>query len=234
MDIADKIQLRISYIIRVALLIAFFFAIFTGHWLNIFLAGTAFYFSFLPAIIEKNYKVSLPTELEFLCVIFIFCSLYLGEIQDYYVRFWWWDIVVHGSSGVLLGILGFLLVYILNKEKSTRIHMDTIFIGIFSFVFAVAIGALWEIFEFGVDNIFGANMQRASLEDTMWDLILDSLGAFLASLGGYYYLKGGENHFFNRIFRKFIEKNPKIFDPEMWKKWRKDLWEKKIRLQKRR
>ena len=63
-------------------------------------------------------------------------------------------------------------------------------------------GALWEIFEYGVDAILGMNMQKArNLEEYMeystlvwafWtrcDLIVDAIGAFVVSLIGYLRLK---------------------------------------------
>ena len=37
--------------------------------------------------------------------------------------------------------------------------------------FAITIGALWEVFEFGMDQLFGLNMQKSGLLDTMGDLI---------------------------------------------------------------
>jgi hypothetical protein len=47
---------------------------------------------------------------------------------------------------------------------------------------------LWEIFEFAGDQLFGMNMQKEGLTDTMWDLIVDTLGAFVAAVFGYFYL----------------------------------------------
>jgi len=47
-----------------------------------------------------------------------------------------------------------------------------------------SIGALWEVFEFGMDQIFGMNMQKSGLVDTMGDLIVDAIGAGLAAMSG--------------------------------------------------
>ena len=62
-------------------------------------------------------------------------------------------------------------------------------LALFSFSFAIAIGVVWEIFEFFMDISFGLNMQKSGLIDTMGDLIVDSLGALLASGIGYFYLR---------------------------------------------
>jgi hypothetical protein len=79
---------------------------------------------------------------------------------------------------------------------------------LFSFCFALAIGALWEIYEFAMDSIFGLNMQKSGLVDTMWDLVVDAGGAFVASLIGYFYIKLDRGPLIKRILRKLLEKNP--------------------------
>jgi hypothetical protein len=75
----------------------------------------------------------------------------------------------------------------------------------------MALGAVWEIFEYGMDQIFGLNMQKSGLQDTMWDLIVDALGALLTSVIGYIYLKGGKTRIFYRLVDRFICENPQIF-----------------------
>jgi hypothetical protein len=99
--------------------------------------------------------IEIPAEFHLTAVVFIFASLYLGEIQDFYHRFWWWDIALHSSAGLLMGIVGFLLVYLLNESKRVELHMTPVFISLFAFSFAVTIGTLWEIFEFTMDQLFG-------------------------------------------------------------------------------
>jgi hypothetical protein len=42
-------------------------------------------------------------------------------------------------------------------------HMRPRFVALFAFLFAVAVGALWEIFEFAIDGTFGTQMQKPML-----------------------------------------------------------------------
>ena len=63
-------------------------------------------------------------------------------MQSYYERIWWWDIALHTSSGLLMGVLGFLLVYVLNESERIDMHMRPRFVAIFAFLFAVAVGHL--------------------------------------------------------------------------------------------
>ncbi len=154
----------------------------------------------------------IPSEFEALTVVFVFASLFLGEVRGYYVRFWWWDAALHTASGFLLGILGFLLVYVLNEKDNIEFHMKPGFVALFAFMFALGIGALWEIFEFAMDSLVGMNMQKSGLQDTMWDLIVDAVGAGTIAVLGYGWLKRkNAASFLERWIHRFIETNPQLF-----------------------
>jgi hypothetical protein len=138
--------------------------------------------------------------------------LFLGEVRGYYARFWWWDVLLHIGAGFLLGILGFLLVHVLNEKEEIELHMKPGFVALFSFMFAMGLGAVWEIFEFAMDQGFGLNMQKSGLVDTMWDLIVDGVGALIISVLGWNHLRqAGRNSFLERWIDRFIEANPQIF-----------------------
>ena len=138
-------------------------------------------------------------------------AIFLGEVHGYYTRFWWWDLVLHSSSGFLLGIAGFVLVYVLNEEKRMVQKMKPGFIALFGFAFALALGAVWEIFEFSLDTVFGLQMQKSGLIDTMGDLIVDTLGAAFIALLGYFFIRKGKLFIFDRMIHRFVEKNKRLF-----------------------
>jgi hypothetical protein len=186
-------------------------AAFQGNWLAALTTATILLITLLPLLLGKRLDVFIPPELEGLAVLFVFASLFLGEVHGYYVRFWWWDMALHAASGLLLGILGFLLVYVINEEPDLEIDMKPGFVALFAFMFSIGLGTLWEIFEFGMDSIFGTTMQK-SLLDTMVDLIVDTAGAFAIALFGYSYLKTSEvDSFLERWILRFIEANPRLF-----------------------
>jgi hypothetical protein len=209
LDIADKIQLSISYTIKFSLVIALLISAISFRWKLVFFTALILFLTFTPSIIKKNYKITLPIELDLSITIFIYASLFLGEIESYYLKFSWWDIFLHGISATILGFIGFLIVYSLYSEK--KLKTSPIFVALFSFCFAVSVGAVWEIYEFGMDQTFGMNMQKSGLVDTMWDLIFDSIGALIVSAAGFFYIRGVGHPLFDRLVNKFVEKNPKIF-----------------------
>ncbi len=176
----------------------------------------------LPTMMAKRAKISIPAPFQIAILLFIFASMYLGEIHNYYYRFKWWDTLLHGSSAVLLGYTGFLLIYALNKDKKMHVRLSPFFMALFSFCFALAVGALWEIFEFAVDGIFSANMQKArdlgssrlGVFDTMLDLIVDAIGALAVSIAGFFHAKRRQkdDSAMWRLHQQFIEENPGLFE----------------------
>ncbi len=208
----------LTFFLQAILLVEVILAVYNLQWLTAAITTLIIAITLFPLFMGKFFRVFIPPEFVLLAVLFIFASLFLGEVRGYYTRFWWWDIVLHTGSGFLLGILGFLLVHILNETEKIDIHMNPGFVALFAFVFAVAIGALWEVFEFTMDGIFGMDMQKemlgdpSGLTDTMWDLIVDSLGALVIAILGYGYIKKARNKsFLERWIRAFIERNPKLF-----------------------
>jgi hypothetical protein len=182
---------RIPYLtwaIWVVLAAATLFALATAHWSNVFVIVTALFLTVLPSVFLDRFDVRVP--LSFLAALsaFVFGTLFLGEVFDFYNRFWWWDVLLHGASAVGLGIIGF--VFIFTLFQGDKYAAPPWAIAVLSFAFALAIGAIWEIFEFSMDQFFGLNMQKSGLNDTMSDLIVDSLGAGFASLSGFFWLKG--------------------------------------------
>lgn len=179
------------------------------HYFSAFLTAAVL----LLPLLFWNSRLRLPVELEITAVLFAFATLFLGEIRDFYERFWWWDMSIHFSSGLLLGLFGFMLVYIMNANRAVDLHMRPSFVAAFACVFAIAIGAVWEIVEFAIDQAFGTTMQKprwgdpSGLTDTMIDLVLDSAGAVIVSFLGWRHIKSRREGWLKRLVRR----NPQLF-----------------------
>lgn len=208
-----RVTLALQAVIGLGLLLE----LYERQWLNAAIVAAILLLTALPAFVARGTKITIPPQFELLAIAFIFASLYLGERRDFYARFWWWDLALHSTSGVLLGILGFLLVYILNQNPHIDLHMQPGFVAFFAFCFSLAVGASWEIFEFAMDQIFGTNMQKpmfgdpSGLTDTMWDLIVDALGSLAVVIYGFSYMRRGTPSWIERSIARFIEANPRLF-----------------------
>lgn len=156
---------------------------------------------FLPAMLEKRFRISIPSRMYIIFVVFLFGAIVLGEIRDFYYRIAHWDVILHAFSGVMLAALGFSIVSLLNKSERVAVNLSPHFVALFAFCFAVSLGVIWETYEFLADGLLGLNMQkfaledktllvgRAALVDTMEDLIVDALAAFGVSIFGYVSMK---------------------------------------------
>lgn len=215
----DEHQIHTIFIrlLMVILTVEWAYLLYEARWLSLFLVSLIILTLFAPTIFKNRMDMELPAEFHFMAVFFVFAALYLGEIQEFYQRIWWWDMALHTTAGLMMGIVGFLLVYILNESKKVELQMSAAFLALFAFFFAVSIGTIWEIFEFGMDQIFGLNMQKqmfndpSGLTDTMWDMIVNAAGALMISLSGYWYLKRRQHFFVRSLIQTFIKKNPSWF-----------------------
>ncbi|MFN3945024.1 MAG: hypothetical protein ACK4K7_08850 [Allosphingosinicella sp.] len=216
-DPARRAHIIVLAILQSVMAVELFLLLLRGRWLHAFLVAAIMTAILIPVLFPRRLPVRIPSEIQLLAILFIFATLFLGEVHDYYERFWWWDLVLHGTAGLLLGLLGFLIVYMLNENEHVDLHMRPAFLALFAFFFAVGIGALWEIFEFAMDQMFGTNMQKpmlgdpSGLTDTMWDLIVDTIGAAVVSLAGWRYLRRRRRAYVDDWARRFIERNPQLF-----------------------
>jgi hypothetical protein len=214
----NRVHRNLIRVLLVLMIAEWILLLLDQNWLSLFLVTLIITTLFVPIMFRRKLDLEIPAEFHLTAVIFIFAALYLGEVHDFYYRIWWWDIALHATAGLLMGVLGFLLIYVLNESKKVELHMTPGFIAFFAFIFAVAIGALWEIFEFAMDQVFGTNMQKpmfddpSGLTDTMWDMIVNAIGAFIISFSGWWYLKKQQSFFVKEWIRKFINRNPGMFD----------------------
>lgn len=203
----DQIQRALIAVLRISTVAALIWAIAARSIEAIVTCALAIGLVFTPELIKKRYRVELPVSYDLVIVAFIYSSLILGSAGDYYRKYVWWDAMLHTSSGVVLGFAGFLVLYTLYY--SNKLKASANLIAFLAFCFALALGAIWEMFEYGSDLFLGTNMQP-SLQDTMTDLIVDSLGAIFSVRLGYGYLKSDKKSWIVGLIKNFLEINPKI------------------------
>ena len=213
---SERVTHKITALIRLALLVVGLAAVFTGRWSVVFAAAGALTLSYLPQFLASQIKVKLPLQFQFIITLFLYASIFLGEIGDYYERFWWWDVVLHAGSAFAFGFVGFLALFLLYSRH--KLAASPFLVSVFAFSFGLAIGTLWEVFEFAMDQIFGMQMQKSGLRDTMWDLIIDAIGAGTASCIGYVYLKYKIRDPFDTLIAWFLHENPQFLHKKHLKK----------------
>ena len=202
-------QPLVVQVIWTILFIAAIWAAISMRWSVVLISLATFVVTLLPSILSSRLAIRLPTKFLGAIAVFAFATLFLGEVFDFYERYWWWDIALHGGSAVGFGLIGFLFVFFMfegNKYAAPPVAVPFV-----AFCFAVTIGATWEIFEFAMDQLFGLNMQKSGLVDTMWDLIVDMIGASIGAAAGFFFLKGREVGGLAGLIHEFVLLNRRFY-----------------------
>lgn len=144
-------------------------------------------FSFLPGVI-KLFKVKCTKTCETYFLFAITVHFILGGTFNLY-KYSIFSSVVHFANSFLIGAIIFGIV-LRNTSRQGKF-----FLLITTTACVVLVGVLWEMVEFSIDGVFGANMQRTSntitqlpfigrraIFDTMADLSMDVLGGLCAGL----------------------------------------------------
>lgn len=192
--IFDKIEWNKNgtQIIRLIVAIQVIIALLDEQYATAFLGIGFLFLILIPYILDKWNGIVIPPLFEFWGIFFLFAALFLGDIQQFYAIYPWWDTALHASSGMLLGIFGLIILNGLNDNADTNLKLAPFYICIFAFLTALALGTLWEVIEFIMDLIWNLGMQAGNF-DTMVDLIADTLGAAIVCAVGYVYLIRSEN-----------------------------------------
>ena len=65
---------------------------------------------------------------------------------------------------------------ILNRSDRIAFSLSPFFCAVVAFCFSMTIGVLWEFFEFGMDWVFGLDMQKDTVLDGIASVLLDPEG----------------------------------------------------------
>ena len=173
MELREHKSSFLVYVTLRLLVILMILQIFSRNYENVFLCVLTLVLLLIPSLIQINLKIELPTALEITILVFIFAAEILGEIQSYYIKFPFWDTVLHTINGFLMAAIGFALVDILNRSKKFSIQLSPVFLAIVAFCFSMTIGVIWEFFEYGMDQFFGLDMQKDTVSQGFSSVLLD-------------------------------------------------------------
>lgn len=246
-----KSTLIVYLTLRFLVLVSLVLQIIHQNWNNVFLCVLTLILFTIPFFIDRKLKISLPNALEIIIFLFIFSAEILGEIQNFYGTFPYWDTILHTINGFLCAAIGFSLIDILNKNERFHITLSPVFVALVAFCFSMTIGVLWEFFEYGADKLLNFDMQKdrvltsvssvklhpeekniavvidninktiiystdsngnpiqtvinggfldIGINDTMKDLLVNFIGAFVFSIIGLLYIKNRDGYKFAEHF----------------------------------
>ena len=167
-------------ILRIIVFVILIRSIFVGSYDYALLCVLVIALLYIPDFLEKKLQIEIPNVLEAIILCFIFAAEILGEIEAFYVKIPFWDTMLHTLWGFLAAGIGFALADILNRSQTSRLQLTPIYMAITAFCFSMAAGAIWELFEFTMDNLVGFDMQKDTVIAAFHSVALDPTNSNIA------------------------------------------------------
>jgi hypothetical protein len=170
-------------------------AIWKNDWTGVFGCIIGIILSFIPSILHKNFNITLPWILDTLIAFALFLHIG-GVVLQIYHTIPYYDILTHFVSSILVAFLAFVSIYILDIYWN-GLHMNKYAMAFVVIIFTMAMGVVWEFFEWITDILFQTHEQWG-LYDTMKDLFIDTISGIFIAFIGVNSIKKGE-------FQKFAD-----------------------------
>lgn len=172
----DKLTFMVYVLLRMFVVLAMIVSCVRKDYESLYVCVLSLILFMIPAFIEKNFGIELPRVLEVIILLFIFAAEILGEMESYYTRFAYWDVMLHTMNGFICAGIGFALTDILNRNEKIKFKLSPVFLAIVAFCFSMTIGVLWEFFEFFCDCVFKTDMQKDMIVNTISSSLLNPNG----------------------------------------------------------
>ena len=163
----------VYFVLRLLVILMLVGAALNRSYENVLLCVLTLLLFMLPSAFERRLHIDLPDTLEIIILLFIFAAEILGEIQDYYITFPYWDTMLHTTNGFLCAAIGFALVDILNRTERISLSLSPFYMAVVAFCFSMTVGVLWEFFEFSMDYFLHFDMQKDTILHTISTVNLD-------------------------------------------------------------
>lgn len=197
--IDDRRQRQVTWLLEIGLVGMFFIGLDRGNMGIVVNTGVALAVTQLPPVLGRDLGVPMDPGL----VLWITGAVFLhafgtiglpGSITTPYQSLWWYDHLTHGLSASIVAAVGYA------SARAIDVHRDDVyfppkFTFVFILLFVLAFGVFWEVIEFGVSKLGallggGAVLTQYGLEDTMFDLVFDLVGAVIVAIWGTARLSG--------------------------------------------
>lgn len=173
-DVRQHPLLFATYVVlRALVLVVLVLEAVKGDYYNVFLCGLTLVLFMIPTFVEHRLHIDVPNTLEIIILLFIFSAEILGEIQEYYLMFPFWDTMLHTINGFLMAAIGIAMVDILNRSRKFKVRLSPAFVALVAFCFSMTVGVMWEFFEFAMDHFLHFDMQKDTILNAFSTVNLD-------------------------------------------------------------
>lgn len=124
-----KVTLILFIVLRLLVTLVMIRKAFMHEWESVFYCVLTQFLLLLPSIASSVLKITLPSVLEAIILVFIFAAEILGELNSFYVRIPHWDTMLHTINGFCCAAIGFALVDILNRHKRFSVKLSPLYLA---------------------------------------------------------------------------------------------------------
>ncbi|WP_411966055.1 hypothetical protein [Haloferax sp. YSMS24] len=195
-----RVEHTLVRILQVLMLVIFALGLYYGNSGVFVNAGVGLLVTLLPGVLKRRYDFTMNVGI----VLWISTAMFLHafgtlplpglDFLSAYKAVWWWDHMTHALSSSLVAGAAYAVTRAL-MEHTEYINMPARFMFAYLLVFVMAFGVMWELLEFYigvVSQLLGAEevLTQYGLDDTILDLMYNSLGGLLVAIFGTAHLSG--------------------------------------------
>ncbi|MFC7167657.1 hypothetical protein [Halospeciosus flavus] len=194
LGVSERRQYQLSRLMQFCLVGVLFVGLDRGNLGIVVNAGLALALTHLPAILERDYDLPMDSGL----VLWLTTAVFLhavGTLGPYGAEtglLGYWDHLTHALSSSLVAAAGYTFARAVD-EHTEHVDLPPTFMFVFLVLVVLAFGVFWEVVEFAVSEIaraLGSDsvLTQYGLDDTMLDLVFNTIGAVLVAVWGTAYL----------------------------------------------
>lgn len=191
----SKLALGIALLFLIVLIVTAISEILSRQWTRLGLTTLTIvcvFITFAIVYLASHLNIRLPSSFPSVTLVFIMLAQYFGEFKNFYYMYWWWDLLLHSIFGSYVVIVALSILQGTFRKRQEVSDLRFIVIEmITAFSVTIALGTIWEIFEFLGDYFFKTSMVKGGLDDTLTDLIVKTTAALLTSI--YLYIRSSSS-----------------------------------------
>ncbi len=197
---SGRMQASFSTIVKIILIFSIFYSTYYHLWHILFANILLLILMFMPYFMRKSYEIHIPKVFEFLFLIFVLLTFFLGDVRG---------VIIQVVFGIAMGFIGFTVMLILfSNSKFKTNYLLTI---IFSFSLSLTLALIAEMIKYYLKLYLDYTNINADYPHTMLNLSLVAIGTLISSIFGYIYMKGYKVELMKEMVSEFKHKNPNLF-----------------------
>ena len=174
---------------KIFIFLALLLSIINSLWINVLLTISILILLYLPELLGKPSKEKFPSKVEILVLSLLYFFIFIETSGIINLYLFWIRVFFYLILSSIIALIGFYIIYILNKQKKDNLNLNSLTLATFAFCFSVTLGTLWQISRFFLNYVFNINIQNYNASDSLGFLLVHFLGAFIVSFVGYLYLE---------------------------------------------